>query len=314
MRDSFIKGLTTVAKSDPKVMLLTADLGYGVLDDFRKQCPTQFLNVGIAEQNMIGIATGLAIDGHVVYTYSIANFSFMRCLEQIRNDAAYHGCNVNVVAIGGGFSYGALGISHHATEDLAIMRSIPDVTVLAPGDNFEAEAVARATYNTPGVSYTRLDRVGAGESHNDDNAFTIGKSRVLRPGKDLTLIATGGIVSEAIKVADVLSTKNVSVRVVSLHTIKPIDKPAIIEAARETGGILTMEEHCVDGGLGGAVAEILLEAGAPPKFFKRIGLRDGFSSIVGSQQFLRKQYGLDEQTIVNLILKRIASKSPLRAA
>ena len=141
-------------------MLITGDLGFGVLDDYRRRFPQQFINAGVAEQNMTGIATGLALEGHVVFTYSIANFVFMRCLEQIRNDAAYHDCNVNVVAVGGGFSYGPLGISHHATEDLAIMRSLPGVTVVSPGDDWEAAEATEAIAREPGTCYLRLDRCG----------------------------------------------------------------------------------------------------------------------------------------------------------
>ena len=137
-----------MAATDSRVMLITGDLGFGVMDNFRQRFPTQFLNVGVAEQNMIGVATGLALEGYTVFTYSIANFAFMRCLEQIRNDAAYHECNVNVVSIGGGFSYGALGVSHHATEDLAIMRSLPQVTVVAPADCWEAAEATAALATT----------------------------------------------------------------------------------------------------------------------------------------------------------------------
>src|SRR3990170_3459063 len=158
MRDAFIDRLSAMACRDPRVMLITGDLGFGVFDSYRQRFPAQFINAGVAEQNMTGIATGLALEGHIVYTYSIANFVFMRCLEQIRNDAAYHDCNVNVVAIGGGFSYGALGISHHATEDLAIMRAVPGVTVVAPGDDWEASEATAAVATSPGASYLRLDR------------------------------------------------------------------------------------------------------------------------------------------------------------
>ena len=150
MRDCFIERLGQMAEKDPRIMLITGDLGFGVLDDYRRRFPSQFINAGVAEQNMTGIATGLALEGYTVYTYSIANFVFMRCLEQIRNDAAYHDCNVNVVSVGGGFSYGALGISHHATEDLAIMRALPGLTVVSPGDDWEAaeatDAVAKKTW------------------------------------------------------------------------------------------------------------------------------------------------------------------------
>lgn len=316
MRDVFVKSLTDLAERDPRVVLVTGDLGFGVLDDFRRRCPRQFLNAGIAEQNMIGLATGMALDGHVVFTYSIANFAFMRCLEQIRNDAAYHDCNVNVIAVGGGFSYGSLGISHHATEDLAIMRSIPEVTVVAPGDDFEAASSATALHARPGVGYVRLDRAGAGLAAPGEN-FTLGKARILRDGSDVTLVATGGILAEVLAAADALSADGISCRVLSMHTVKPLDHDALFEAVRDTGGIVTVEEHTVDGGLGGAVSEVLLESGARPGCFRRVGLRSGFSSIVGSQDYLRKWYGIDRDAIAETVRAALSiglRASPLRRA
>lgn len=298
MRDSFIQRLTELAQRDPRIMLLTGDLGFGVLNDYMRRCPRQFLNAGVAEQNMTGLATGLALEGHVVFTYSIGNFAFMRCLEQIRNDAAYHDCNVNVVAIGGGFSYGALGISHHATEDLAIMRSLPAVTVVAPGDDWEAAEATEALARAPGTSYLRLDRCGAGSTQQPGEAFRLGQARMLRDGRDLTLVATGGILSEVLQAADALAAAGIHCRVLSMHTLKPLDAEALRRAAWETGGVITIEEHTVEGGLGGAAAEALLEAGAIPDVFCRIGLRAGFSSLVGSQSYLRARYGLDWRAIV----------------
>jgi transketolase len=298
MRDAFISQLTALAAEDPRVVLITGDLGFGVFDSYRQRFPRQFLNAGVAEQNMTGLATGLALEGHVVYTYSIANFVFMRCLEQIRNDAAYHDCNVNVVAVGGGFSYGALGISHHATEDLAIMRSLPGVTVVSPGDDWEASEATCAVAGTRGVCYLRLDRSASTVPRHAEERFHIGKARTVREGRDVTLAATGGILSEALSAADDLARHGITARVLSVHTLKPFDGDAFARAAAETGGIVTLEEHTVDGGLGGAAAESLLERGTTPGFFHRIGLRHGFSSIVGSQTYLRARYGIDRRAIV----------------
>ena len=297
MRDCFIERLSLMAEADPRIILITGDLGFGVLDDFRQRFPKQFVNAGVAEQNMTGLATGLALEGHVVYTYSIANFVFMRCLEQIRNDAAYHDCNVNVVSVGGGFSYGALGISHHATEDLAIMRSLPELTVVSPGDHWEASEATAAVAKQRGTSYLRLDKSSAEETHRPDDKFKLGEARCIRDGDDLTLAATGGILGEALAAAELLSDQGVNCRVLSVHTISPLDQEAFVQASRETGGIVTVEEHTIHGGLGGAVAESLLEAGAAPRLFYRVGLRDGFSSIVGSQAHLRARYGLDRKAI-----------------
>lgn len=309
MRDAFVERLSTMAERNHRIMLITGDLGFGVFDSYRQRFPAQFINAGVAEQNMTGIATGLALEGYVVYTYSIANFVFMRCLEQIRNDAAYHDCNVNVVAVGGGFSYGALGISHHATEDLAIMRSLPGVTVVAPGDDWEAAEATAAVAETPGVSYLRLDRSATLAPRDVDDTFQLGKARCVRQGFDVTLAATGGILSEALAAADGLAEHGIQARVLSVHTLKPFDADALVRAAQETGGVVTLEEHTVYGGLGGAAAEALLERGAQPGFFRRMGLRQGFSSIVGSQAYLRARYGIDQHAVVDQVRELLHTRT-----
>lgn len=298
MRDAFVRALEALAQRDPRIFLVTGDLGFGVLTGFASRHPRQFLNAGVAEQNMTGLATGLALDGRVVFTYSIANFPVLRPLEFIRNDAAYHEANVNIVAIGGGFSYGALGISHHATEDLAIMRSLPGLTVVSPGDVWEVAEAVPALAAQPGTTYLRLDKSSAPDTHRSGERFVLGRARCLRAGTDITLAATGGILGVVLPVAEQLAAEGVSCRVLSIHTIKPLDREALLSAARETGGIVTVEEHTVDGGLGGAVAECCLEAGAAPRVFHRIGLRAGFSSVVGSQDYLRAAYGLDARGIL----------------
>ena len=303
MRDVFVRELTRIAAERPEVMLLTADLGFGVLDDFARRFPKQFLNVGVAEQNMTGLATGLAFEGRIVFTYSLGNFPSLRCLEQVRNDACYHGVNVKIVTVGGGMSYGAVGASHHATEDLAIMRALPDTTVMCPGDHWEVAQATRDMLDRPGVTYFRLDKSAAPPSHRPDEVFLFGRIRKIADGADATLIATGGILGEAAKAAGILRSLGIAVRLLSCHTVKPLDLESILDAARETGGIVTVEEHTVEGGLGGAVAEALLEAGGRPGFFTRIGLRSGFSSIVGSQQYLRSAYGLDAEAIVNAVTR-----------
>jgi len=306
VRDRFIERLCLVAERDAKVMLVTGDLGFGVLDEYRRRFPRQFLNAGVAEQNMTGLAAGLALEGHTVYTYSIANFVFMRCLEQIRNDAAYHDCNVNVVCVGGGMSYGQLGVSHHATEDLAIMRSLPGVTVVAPGDDWEAAEATEAIARRPGVCYLRLDRAGQEVAcAARRRAFELGKARLVRDGDEATIIASGGVLAEAAAAADRLAKTGVSCRVLSVHTLKPLDSETLVAASCETGGVITVEEHTVDGGLGGAVAETLLEHGAAPRFFRRLGLRGGFASAVGSQAYLRRRYGLDADAIVTAVAESV---------
>ena len=297
MRDHFIQRLGELVQQDPNILLITGDLGFGVFDEFRENYPDNFINVGVAEQQMTGLATGLALEGKTTFTYSIANFATLRCLEQIRNDAAYHGANVNVVCIGGGFSYGALGISHHATEDLAILRSIPDITVVAPCGYWETMAATAAIAQEPGTAYLRLDK-----SAGDDSAITAGESfrlgcaRTLHPGTDCTIITAGGILEEVQKAAAELSSKNIAARVISMHTIKPIDVETVLTAATETNALITVEEHTVNGGLGSAVLEVLADHEQFTRVL-RIGLEGGFSSIVGSQQYLRQQYKLDAASI-----------------
>jgi transketolase len=298
-----------MAERDSRIMLITGDLGFGVLTEFAERFPKQYINVGVAEQNMTGLATGLALSGKIVYTYSIANFPTLRCLEHIRNDACYHGANVNIVAIGGGFSYGALGISHQATEDLAILRALPEITVVSPGDCWEAEEATEAIANTPGTCYLRLDKSFAPDSQHPGEQFQIGRARVVREGRDLTIIATGGILEEALKVADRFAAeKRIACRVVSMHTIMPIDRQAIRAACAETDGIITLEEHTLTGGLGSAVAEVCMDEGLRPRIFRRIGLQANFSSIVGDQSYLRKIYQLDaaflEATIRELLPRK----------
>lgn len=297
MRDTFVKRLTELARNDPRIMLVTGDLGFGVLTNYAAELPAQYLNAGVAEQNMTGMATGMALEGRVVFTYSIANFTILRCLEQLRNDAAYHGANVNAVAIGGGFSYGALGMSHHATEDLAVMRAIPDIDVLAPCCPWEVESITSALVERPGTAYLRLDKSSPGRTKKPGEAFELGKARTLREGTDLTIAAIGGIMEEALDAAAQLAEDGIECRVLAFHSLSPFDREAVVACCAETGGLLTVEEHQVSGGLAGAAAEASLEAGVTPTVFGRIGLQDTFSSVVGSQQYLRRRYELDSGAI-----------------
>ena len=302
MRDTFANEIEIMMQEDPSVLLLTGDLGFGVFDSIRNNYPDNFINIGVAEQNMTGIASGLAMEGFKVYTYSIANFSTLRCLEQIRNDAAYHELNVNVVSVGAGFSYGPLGMSHHATEDIAVLRAIPNITILSPSTLMEARRATRTLARTDGVGYLRIDKSYFDDSGIDNlSDFHLGKNRILKEGNDIALFATGGIVQEAMDAAEQLDLLGIKCRVVSCHTIKPLDRDSILHAIEETRGIITIEEHNINGGLGGAIAELCLENSIRPKFFKRIGLNDIFSSVVGSQKHLRAKYGMDSTAIINIV-------------
>lgn len=297
MRDHFSKRLAELARVDPRIMLVTGDLGFGVLDDYRRDAADQFLNAGVSEQNMTLLATGMAMEGRIVFTYSIGNFPTLRCLEMIRNDAAYHQANVKVVCVGGGFSYGALGISHHATEDLAIMRSLPGVTVVSPCGLWEAMEATTAIARTPGACYLRLGKDHGADTPAAGEEFALGKARVLREGSDCAVLVTGGILKEVQQAADALARAGIQARILSVHTLKPLDQDAILRAARETRAVITVEEHTIIGGLGGAVAETLMDHGVMPGRFLRIGLEAGFSSIVGSQSYLRSRYAMDAASI-----------------
>jgi transketolase len=302
MRDAFIKSLTSLAANDKNIVLLTADLGFGVFEEFESCFPGQYFNVGVAEQNMTGVATGLSLEGKKVVTYSIGNFPTLRCLEQIRNDACYHDANITIVASGGGFSYGSLGMSHHATEDLAILRSLPNISVLAPCTANEAGEAITAMIQCGGVGYLRLDKTIA-ENSSIERPFIIGKSRRYKEGKDITLVAIGGILDD-VNIASVeLKKLGIDARVIGMHSIKPIDIDEIIDAATNTGGIVTVEEHNKDGGLGSAISEVCMDFGVMPKKFLRIGLDNTYSSIVGSQQYLRSRYEMDSEAIVNKVKK-----------
>lgn len=297
MRDAFIRALSELADQDPGIVLVNGDLGFGVLNDFIANRPTQYLNAGVAEQNMTAVACGMALEGARAYTYSIANFTTLRCLEQLRNDVCYHDANVTAVSVGGGFSYGQLGMSHFATEDLAILRALPNMTVVAPSDPWQAAELTKQLHKRGGPTYLRIDKDKAGLPPAPEE-IVLGKVRVVRQGGDVTIFATGGILGEALKAADMLAEEGVAAQIVDVHTIKPFDAEGVTAAAGRTGVVITVEEHNIVGGLGAAVAEAVLEAGVPVRFFHRIGLNDEFPSVVGDQRYLRKRYAMDSDAIV----------------
>jgi transketolase len=308
MRTAFFKSLFEVAQQDERVYLVVGDIGFGVVEPFAQKLPKQFLNAGVAEQNMTGIAAGLALSGKIVFTYSIGNFPTIRCLEQIRNDVCYHNANVKIVSVGGGFAYGGLGMTHHATEDLAILRALPQMTVLAPGDPPEAAAATRAIVEHAGPCYLRLGRAGEPDVHLAPFEFRVGEAILVRDGADLTLISTGGMLWTAFNVANALQKQGLEARLLSMHTLKPLDAEAVLQAAGDTGAIFTLEEHSIIGGLGSAVAEVLAEAGVAIPF-KRFALPSAFSSTVGSQEYLRQHYGLSEGAILDAIHSVIAKQA-----
>ena len=303
MRDAFLKSLTSLATENKDIVLLTADLGFGVFEEFEKNFPNQYFNVGVAEQNMTGVAVGLSLEGKKVITYSIGNFPILRCLEQIRNDACYHESNITIVGSGGGFSYGALGMSHHATEDIGILRSLPDMKVLAPCTSWEAGEAIKELIKSGGTSYLRLDKTSMKEKKITPGCFSIGKSRRHSEGNDISIITTGGILHDVMNATTELIKLGFRVRVIGMHTIKPIDEEEVILAASQTGGIVTVEEHNKDCGLGSAISEVCMDSGVFPKKFLRIGLNNKYSSVVGSQKHLKSFYKMSCESIVESVLK-----------
>ncbi|MCC7418401.1 MAG: transketolase [Acidobacteria bacterium] len=305
MRTAFMRALTGLAARDPRVTFLTGDLGFSFVEAFAARFPDQYVNIGVAEQNMAGVAAGLALAGRVVFTYSIGNFPTLRCLEQVRNDICYHRLNVKIVAVGGGYAYGALGASHHATEDLAVMRALPEMTVVAPGDPVEAELATRAIAAHVGPCYLRLAKSGEPIVHAAPPDFAIGRAITIRPGRDCTLISTGAMLPAAAAAAAELGRAHrVDARVVSMHTVAPLDAAAV-RAACDTAAIVTIEEHSATGGLGSAVAEVLAGLrGHPP--LHRVALPAAFAPAAGSQAYLLERAGLTTRAIVDGVAALLA--------
>jgi transketolase len=292
---AFVLGeeLADIADRDPRIVVLTADLASANrTNDFKARHPERFFDFGIAEKNMITAAAGLAASGMVAYAATFAAFSGILAAEQIKTDCAYPGMKVRVIAHHSGISMGFYGSSHHATEDLAMMRTVADLTIINATDANHLRAILRASVDHPGAMYIRLSRgrdpVVYGEVPGE---FRIGRAVTLRKGKDLTIITCGSRVHFALGAAEILATKGISARVIDMHTLKPLDKAAIRKAARETGAILTVEDHNITGGLGSAVAEVLVDE--PRIAFLRHGVPDEFAPV-GPPAALYAHYLLDD--------------------
>jgi transketolase len=302
MRKTFIEELYNIAKNNKDIFLIVGDLGFGVVETFMNGLPDQFINVGVAEQNMTGLAAGIAMSGKIVITYSIGNFPIIRCLEQIRNDICYHDLPVIITSVGGGYAYGALGVSHHNTEDIAIMRALPNMAVIVPSDPLEAEYAVSALIEYKKPAYLRLGRDKEPIIHNNKIKFEIGKAIEISKGKDITIFSAGSILYNVLKAADALNLAGISAGVISMPSIKPIDKKTIIEASKRSKVTLVVEEHNIIGGLGSAIAEVLMDNDVRPRIFKRLGINDVYSKHVGDQEYLRFMSGLDSEGIYNTAL------------
>ena len=303
MRSAFIHALTGLAKNDRRIVLATGDLGFKVFDDYRYQCPTQFLNVGVAESNLMGIAAGLALEGKVPFCYSIASFLTMRPFEHIRNDICFHHANVKLVGVGGGFSYGPNGPSHHALNDVALMRTLPEMAVLAPGDIHEAAWAVEAAYKHKGPVYIRLGRAGEGAVHKGPLNMTLGQSILIKDGKDIAILASGLMLKTAVAASALLETQGISTRAVSFPSVKPLDGPTITESFKDCAHIFTLEEHGSAGGFGSAVAEFALANDLPAAKMRIIGAPPVTAHQTGSHEYLRAWAGLTPPQIYKTILE-----------
>jgi transketolase len=305
MRSTFAATLSTLARKRKDIYLLTADLGFKLFDSFRREFPEKFINMGVAEQNMVGVAAGLSLTGKNVFCYSMIPFLSMRALEFIRIDLCYQNLNVKLIGVGCGVTYGFEGVTHHGIEDLAVMRAVPNMTVVSPGDPVEVRAVIEESVEYKGPIYVRLGGNNDPAVHNQSRRIRIGKGALLQQGGDITLFATGTALAAANEAALMLKGQGVEINLISLHTIKPLDTELISEYTEKSSFVVTVEEHSVLGGLGSAIGEVLLDAGYRGQFLK-IGLPDHYGGIVGSAAYQRKVYGLTREAICERITERIA--------
>ena len=289
MRTHAIKQVEKYAEKHSNVVVVTADLGFSVLEEFKTKFPDRFFNVGIAEQNMANIATGLALTGNKVIMYSIGNFTTLRCLEQIRNGICYHNLDVKVISVGGGFAYGSLGMSHHATEDIGIMRTLPNMKVYVPADPIDAENAMLEMLECSTPCYMRLERNNEKELPIKDRSLDISE---IAHGKDIAIFACGSILSEALDIPEI--------GIYRVAKLKPFNSDAFIAYAANYEKIISLEEHQTTTGLGSILADCIASSQIRPKIIK-LGLNDEFTSIVGSQKYLRSRYGLDTNSIKNII-------------
>lgn len=295
MRDTFTRCLEAYAQNHPELVLVTGDLGFGVLFPYMKKFPDRFVNAGISEQAMMSMAAGMALEGKTVVVYSIGNFPTLRCLEQIRNCCAYHEANVKIVCVGAGFVYGTLGMTHHATEDMSALRLLPGVKVYAPADAIETEAVMGPFLSEPGVAYLRIGRGGERHCHAEGSlaGYRCGQAVEQFAGTDAYILTAGNILPSAIDAAGLLKEKGLSVGVASFPTVKPIDENYLARVAAAVPVIYTLEEHTVVGGFGGAVCEVVSALRGARARVVRLGLNDTYCAVVGNQAYLEERFGLD---------------------
>ncbi len=299
MRTAYLDTLYDLAKKDQRVYALISDNGAIVYDKYRKDLPSQYLNLGISESNMLGMAAGMASCGKIPFAYTIGAFLAYRAFEFIRNDICMQKQNVKIVGIGAGEVYSALGPTHHATEDLGGLRSLPGLMILSPASPMEVRKATAAAYEYEGPVYLRLGTNKEPEIYKEDYQFEIGKAVMLREGVDVTLIGTGSMLKDILDAADMLRNEGIHARVINVHTIKPLDRQTILRAAKETGKIVVIEDHNIIGGLGSAAAEVIAESGIGVAFL-RLGLQE-FSKGYGTYAQVKAQNGIGIKNIMEAV-------------
>lgn len=304
MRTAYLDTLYDLAKSDKRVYAMISDNGAIVYDKYRKDLPAQYLNLGISEANMLGMAAGMANKGKIPFAYTIGAFLAYRALEFIRNDICLQNQNVKIVGTGAGEVYSALGPTHHSTEDMGGLRSIPNLVIISPASPLEVRKAVKAAYEYEGPVYLRLGTNKEKEIYTTDYDFEIGKGVEVCSGDDITIIGTGNILVDVLEVREKLLKEGINIRVIDIHTIKPVDKDIIIKAAKETNGIITVEDHNIIGGLGSAVAEVIAESGIGVKF-KRIGLMN-FSKGYGTYEQVKDGNGIGKKKIEDAVKEMVS--------
>ena len=307
MRKTCLNMVHKLAESDPRILFIGSDLGAGTLKDFEAQFPERFFMEGVMEQNTIGMAAGLAMEGFIPYVNTIATFITRRCYEQLAVDLCLHNLPVRLIGNGGGVVYAPLGPTHLATEDIAILRALPNMTVVAPTDAEEMKRLMVKTPDHPGPIYIRLAKGGDPVVSREEDGFTIGRAIPLRQGNDVALIATGIMVCRALEAAKQLASEGIECTVLNVHTIKPLDEQAILSLAENVPLLITLEEHSCIGGMGSAVAELLIDK-LPPAAqpsLRRMALPDAFPDAYGSQDDLLQRYGLQPEHIIQTVRESV---------
>lgn len=307
MRVAFTQKLCEVALTNEDIIIITNDAPTPAFLEFQKRAPERFINAGIAEQNMTGMAAGLALSGKIAVTYSIVPFVVMRCYEQVRDDVCYQNANVKIIGIGGGIVYSTLAGTHTALEDISLMRAIPNMTVVSAADPFEAAKLVGPILAHKGPVYVRLGRTGEPKLYERNYRFVIGKAVRMRNGKDATIIGYGPILAKALQAADELQKDKINVGVVNMHTLKPLDEPFILRAARKTGAIVTIEEHSIIGGLGSAVSQLLMKYNLNIPL-KSIALKDEFLTNYGKQTEILDMLGFSVADVKKVVRKTFREK------